>query len=294
MVGRLGAAAEPLVIERGHVDLVEVTRNGTGLAVAVKDDTGGSAVYRSPAQVQLRVPEASLTDVPGGAFDFLGPAGTRVHLLPQVQDPSLVWPGWSTERLSASEVVGDAVRLRLVGVEGPGNLAVFTTDQFGAPKVLMDSDGGGANEIGVPIRTHAHANWAFDTAGVHRVTIDVIGEIAGSGLTATRVTYVFLVGDATAPVPADQVPAPTTVEPGGTVVPVAGNGAGAEVAGSVSGASGVDRASTGRSTAASALARTGGDGRQLFLGGSFLLVVGVAMAGLGRSVRRRSLIARFR
>jgi surface-anchored protein len=289
----LRAAPAPLVLARGHVDLVEVTREGSRLVVSVKDDTaGGAPVYRSPAEVQLRVPDGSRTEVPSGPFSFLGAAGSQVFLLPQVQDPDLVWPGWSTERLGAGELVGDAVRLRLVGVEGPGSLAVFTTDQFGSPRVLFDSDDGAPDEVSVPIRTHAHANWAFSAAGVHRVTVDVLGDLDGAGPTATRVTYVFLVGDAAAPVPVDQVPPPVAVAPDGTPAPSSGR----EQAGAPTGA-GPAAPTTGsvpgsRTAAAAAgagrLATTGAPGDRLLLLGLLLVAVGGAVVAADRAVRRRA------
>jgi surface-anchored protein len=295
----LRAAQAPLVLTRGHVDLVEVTRDGSRLVVSVKDDTtGGAPVYRSPAEVQLRVPDGSRTEVPPGAFAFLGAAGSQVFLLPQVQDPDLVWPGWSTERLGPGQLAGDAVRLRLVGVEGPGSLAVFTTDQFGSPRVLFDSDGGAPDEISVPIRTHAHANWAFSAAGVHRVTLDVLGDLAGAGPTATRITYVFLVGDAAAPVPVEQVPPPVTVAPDATPTPPPGTdqpgaptGAGSaapttrSVPGSRSASAAAAAAGSGR------LATTGAPSDRLLLVGTVLVVLGGAALAADQALRQRARVA---
>jgi surface-anchored protein len=291
----LRGAQTPLVLARGHVDLVEVARDGPRLVVSVKDDTaGGAPVYRSPTQVQLRVPDGSRVEVPSGPFAFLGAAGSQVFLLPQVQDPDLVWPGWSTERLGAGQLVGDALRLRLVAVEGPGSLAVFTTDQFGAPLVLFDSDDGAPDEISVPIRTHAHANWAFTAAGVHRVTVDVLGDLAGVGPTTTRVTYVFLVGDAAAPVPVEQVPPPVMVAPDGTPSPTPGTDPTGAPTGAASATPttgpdpGARTASAAAATGAGRLASTGVQGDRPLLVGLLLVVLGVAAVAADLAVRRRA------
>jgi surface-anchored protein len=297
-------AAATVVLERGHVDLIEVTVDGAQLRVSVKDDTQPSGpVYRSPNEVQLRLPASSLIAVPPGPFGFLGPEGSPVHLLPQVQDPELVWPGWSTERLSAGQLAGDSLRMRLVGVDGPGPLALFTTDQFGSPTVLWDSDGGSANEFQVPIRTHAHANWAFGEAGVYRVTVEVTGTIAGAGPAATTATYVFLVGDAAAPVPPESVPAPQTATPdalaqggapsastGATAGSGASDGASTSTSGSTSGGA-ANAASSGRgagSGASGSLASTGSSSVPLAVGGALLVLVGACATVVDRRRARRS------
>jgi surface-anchored protein len=216
-----------------------------------------------------------------------------VYLLPQVQDPDLVWPGWSTERLSAGQVVGDQVQLRLSAVEGPGDLKVFTTDQFGAPSVLFDSAAGFQNGIPVPIRTHAHANWAFTEPGVHRVDIEVSGSVVGAGPTTTTATYVVLVGDAQAPVPPDSVPPPRSTTPDGAPGSggdpgAAASASGADGPGVSDGQSGSSRsdaargAGSGGSTGNGALASTGvGTAGPLVLALS-LVFVGAATLGARR------------
>jgi len=191
----------PLLLEMGHVDLVEARVDAGRIELAVKDDSRpGGAVFRSPADVQVRVKDRSRVSVPSNpAFSFLGASGSEVYLLPQVQDPNVVWPGWSTERISAGQLVGDAIRLRVTQVEGPGKLVIFTTDQFGAPSVLVDSSDGLPDQITVPIRTHAHANWAFSAPGVFRIGVEVNATLAGGAGSSASGEYVFVVGDSTAP-----------------------------------------------------------------------------------------------
>gem|GEM_PF-1005048 len=202
------ARVSPLTIERGHLDLVEVTVAGGRIVLSVKDHTTpGGPTFRAPADLQVRVRDAARTTIPpGSAFAFLGRPGGSIHLLPQTEDSSLVWPGWSTERLPSGKVRGDIVTWRLRSVKGPGAVAVFTTDQFGVPSVIFDSDGGGRNETTVRINTHAHANWAFAAPGAYQLTFEVAADLVGGGPTATTATYVVLVGDATAPVPPVSIP----------------------------------------------------------------------------------------
>lgn len=292
------SAAEDVVLERGHVDLIEVTVQGTRLVVSVKDDTRPSGVvFRSPEQVQVRVQDRARIAVPSGPFGFLGPAGSQVYLLPQVQDPELVWPGWSTERLSAGQVVGDRVTMRLSSVQGPGPVALFTTDQFGSPTVLFDTAEGTARSIEVPIRTHAHASWAFRSPGVHRVTFEVSADVAGSGPTTTVATYVFLVGDSAAPLDPGAVPPPTSRPgadrpdaaagaPGGSAPgeQVQSAEAAANAAGTTTG--GRSGAAATRTGASGSLASTGSDAaRTAGLAGLAVLAGAALVAGTRR--RRR-------
>lgn len=312
-----------VVLDAGHVDLVEVTRSGDRLVVLLKDDTRPTGVvYRRPGDVQLRVRDRSRTEVPaGGAFSFLGSPGAAVWLLPQVQDPQLLWPGWSTERLAAGQVQGNAVTMRLRSVDGPGRVDVFTTDQFGAPTRLFGP--GTSNEIVVPINTHAHANWAFSAPGQYRLTIEVAATIHGGAAATTSAEFVMLVGDRTPVVPWDSVVPPAPSGPpgtgsvpgpggapgpgtpggggnggsssGGPSVPGLGaqSGSGAAVLGATADRATSSRAAGGRVTTGSvagngggSLARTGGETVALAWVGGALLGVGSLLVGIVCRPRR--------
>lgn len=214
---QLGAAASsgPTVLERGHVDLIDVTLEGDRLVIRVKDDGAGTTVHREPADVQVRVGDAARSAVPSGStYGFLGVPGAPVWILPEVENSSLVWPGWSTSALARGQLSGDKVRLRLVGVDGPGSFAVYRPDRFGAPQVLFDRAGVSPNVVDVPVGSHAHANWSFGAEGVHRLTFRAEATLPdGRGVSADA-TYVVLVGDATAPIPWEQTAPPATAPPG--------------------------------------------------------------------------------
>ena len=60
-------------------------------------------------------------------------------------------------------------------------MALFTTDQFGSPSVVFDSDDPVPDETTVRINTHAHANWAFAAPGAYRLTFEVAADVAGKG-----------------------------------------------------------------------------------------------------------------
>lgn len=276
------AQQAPDVITKGHMDLIEVTRDGNGLRIMTKDDTGAAPVFREPNSFQIRVPNQALTDVPAG-FGFLGAAGSKVYLLPQTQNRDLVWPGWSTERLSGGQLVGDSIELSLAGAKGPGNLVMFTTDQFGTPSVQFDGADAGRT-LRVPIRTHTHTNWSFSSAGTYEVTFEVRGEIPGEGISTARATYVFLVGDTVAPVPPGAVAPPSSVPAGqggsaAGAAPTNGSSSdGGSVAGSSTGGSPSAGASAG-SAGGSAAASTGGAAMSA---GGRLASTGVSHGSLAR------------
>ena len=275
------ARAQPMVLERGHVDLVEVSLDNGRLTLLSKDHTTpGGPTFRTPAEVQIRVKDRARTEVPaGGAYGFLGAPGSTVWLLPQTEDPGLVWPGWSTERLRAGQVAGDRVTWRLLDVKGPGAMTLFTTDQFGSPSVIFASGGGVPNETTIRVNTHAHGNWAFTAPGAYQVTFEVAADVVGVGPTASRATWVFLVGDGTAVLAPEDVPAAETgVQP--TRPPSAPGSTGSEVAGGAAGRAGGERPTTAGAAPPTGVAGTSQDA----VGGSgsgALPLTGTATVPLG-------------
>jgi surface-anchored protein len=193
------AATAQVVLDRGHVDAVAPTFAGGRLALTVKDGTGsGAPVSRSPADVLFRVkPEARTTVQPGlpPGYAFLGPAGSTIWLLPQVQsdNPAVVWAGWSSESIAAGRFAGDQLHWRLVGLDGPGPAQVFETDAFGSPRVIFDSADGLPDTESKRTGSHSHFSWVFHAAGLHRLRFEVSGTPAGASapITTGPVEYRF-------------------------------------------------------------------------------------------------------
>ncbi|MGN9907492.1 choice-of-anchor M domain-containing protein [Phytohabitans sp. LJ34] len=196
-------AAEQTVLSRGHVDVIDVHYEGGALSLKVRDDTGASPVTRDPADVLFHaLPESQTTvpDVP--SYAFLGAPGTPVWLLPQVQDPNLLWPGWETLNLPTGVFAGGKIRLSLVGVEGPGRVSVFVNDPFGNAQVLFRSDDGLPDAIEVGDHVHAHANWAFSATGRYTLKFQADGTLTdGTAVSSGAVDYTFAVGELTDPDP---------------------------------------------------------------------------------------------
>lgn len=193
----LTAAATPVVVlEQGHVDAVDVAYEDGTLELHVHDETVDPPVERDPADVVLRALPGARTTVPAdSAYRFLGRAGAPVWILPETENPDLLWPGLSTEDIETGVFTGDTVTLTLCHVRGPGALSVFTTDPLGAPTVLANSGDGTPDRLALATGTHEHVNWGFTRTGTYRATFQATATLAdGTRVTSDPATYTFQVG----------------------------------------------------------------------------------------------------
>lgn len=188
------AQAAPLVtLDTGHVDVVDVEYADGGFELHIHHETQGEL---DPADTLLRVLPKAKTTVPDDpAYAFLGAPGRSVWILPQVQDPDLLFAGLSTEELEAGVFTGDQVTVTLCAVSGPGKVSVFTTDAVGNPGVVFNSRDGLPDATALPVAGHQHANWAFSAAGTYRVTFHVSARLASTGqvVTSEPMTVTFKV-----------------------------------------------------------------------------------------------------
>ncbi|TDD44341.1 cell wall protein, partial [Kribbella antibiotica] len=127
------------VLSVGHVDVAARTV-GDRLRFQVKDGTKpGTPVWRDPATVAFQVKPEGDEIVPADPqYRFLGAPGSTIWQIPQTQAENLLWAGWNTESVDYSKLSGP-VHWSLDKVQGPGKLAVFQFDQFGAPLISFDS-----------------------------------------------------------------------------------------------------------------------------------------------------------
>ncbi|MGW6195781.1 choice-of-anchor M domain-containing protein [Kribbella sp. NPDC055110] len=188
-------AVPRVVLDQGHVDVVGIAYENGAFDVHVHDEEHG--VEYSPSEVELVAKPSSEIAVPEDpAYRFLGTAGSRAWVLPQVQDPSLLWPGIGAEEIAPGVFAGDSLKVDVVGVSGPADVSIFTTDAFGAPTVLADSGDGLPDTINTTAGGHLHANWAFEAPGYYTLKVRVSGTLAATGkhVTSGIATYCFKVG----------------------------------------------------------------------------------------------------
>ncbi|MFF9838980.1 choice-of-anchor M domain-containing protein [Streptomyces sp. NPDC013740] len=288
------AADEPVetsrkVLDEGHVDIAARLVGGR-LQIHVKDGTvPGKSVWREPSSVVLRVkPQARKTIPAHKDFAFLGRAGGPVWLLDQVQQPGLLWPGWSTDNVPAGALRGD-VEFKLVKAEGPGGFALYNYDGLSGATVRFNSADGVPDAFGVPQNTHAHGGWAFGKEGAYRLTVTMSGTRADGARVSDTETLAFAVGETSGGTPGATGGATGSATDGTSTGGTASGGradagpsAGAPAPTSTTGTptSGSDPASRG------AMASTGA-GTPLLLGGAAVALAAAGAAAV-RVARRRS------
>ena len=215
------------ILSRGHTDVLNVSLDAGRLRVGLKDDTGEPTVLRQPQDVLLHAkPQSALTlpaDIPP-EFAFLGHAGDTVWMLPEVQQDDILWPGWESYGVPPGAVAGDRMDWRLVSVEGPGAVQLFTSDVFGLPQMIFNSADGLPDSSTMPAATHAHATWAFARKGLYKLRFELTAKLAESGapVASGPVEYWFYVGDlADLPdYPSEEGTADDPPPPGGGDTPV--------------------------------------------------------------------------
>jgi putative ABC transporter-associated repeat protein len=242
-------------------------------------------------------PSARLT-LPAG-MGQIGRAGAPVWLIPQTQNPDLIWLGWSTEGLNSANAIGP-VSWRLTKAEGPGQVSVYLSGAFGGVQEVVFP--GSAYDIDLGV--HAHANWAFTAPGVYRLTMTQQVTLANGARSSDTETLTVAVGDvdpaaaapegagcgaAAAVLTADAVQAvlksaPQAAAPASAAAPAdpaTGAGDGGEPAR-------VDPSprQPGRTPTTAAEARPGQAPRTLLIGGAAALAASLALAGLHLARRR--------
>ncbi len=194
------------VLDAGHVDMGPKFVDGEWTFLVhddvAKADANATSVWRYPDETVLHVlDEGQLTVPDDPAYEFLGAApGAPVWVVPQTQDPDVVWLGWNTQDPEVMETIDRGITLSLTGAEGPGTVTVYLqSGSFGEPQVLFDSRVEEAQSAWVDVNTHTHANWVFTEPGVYLLELTAEADlIDGSTVSDTQVVR-FAVGSSTAP-----------------------------------------------------------------------------------------------
>ena len=227
-------------ISVGHVDLGPRLIDGQWRA-GLRHDAESGAVWRDPNQTVLRVSDAAIMTAPNSAdYPFLADvAGKPVHVIPQTQNPSVVWLGWNTQDPAVTATIDRGLTMRVGPVSGPGRAWLFLqSGTFGKPLLLADS-GAAPGDVWIDSGTHVHANWAFSAPGTYTATVTFLGTTTAGEAVAASTTLRFAVGDATSASEALAMAAPAA-SGSGSGVPAAGasQGSGASTANPGAGGSG--------------------------------------------------------
>ena len=189
-----GEASEIAV---GHVDLGPRLIDGQWRA-GLRHDAESGAVWRDPNQTVLRVSDAAIMTAPDSAdYPFLADvAGKPVYVVPQTQNPGVVWLGWNTQDPAVTATIDRGLTMRVGPVSGPGRAWLFLqSGTFGKPLLLADS-GAAPGDVWIDSGTHVHANWAFSAPGTYTATVTFLGTTTAGEAVSASTTLRFAVGDA--------------------------------------------------------------------------------------------------
>jgi len=168
-------------LKRGHTDVGLAYENGE-LELHIHAESTDTEY--PPAAAVLHVPALAQTSVPANpAFAFLGAPGGPVWILPQTENPKLLFLGLAAEEIASGVFVNNQLTLRLLDVEGPGQFALYTLDAFGQPVVRLNSGDGisAADALTLTAGSHEHVNWAFTAPGLYRVKFQASGTLVQGG-----------------------------------------------------------------------------------------------------------------
>ena len=192
----LSLNAQTLLTE-GHTDVgIVYELGGWNLHIGQHEATPPMEYAPNEAILGVNIVGAHSTVPANPQFSFLGMAGSSVWVLPQVQDPALLFLGFGTEELESGIFVNNEVTLSLQGVRAPGQFSVYDVGMFGSPSIFMNSgDGTTADSILLSAGGHRHVNWAFSTPGTYEVDFEAAGTLVdGNVFTASGpITYTFSV-----------------------------------------------------------------------------------------------------
>ena len=218
-------------ISVGHVDLGPRLIDGQWRA-GLRHDAETGAVWRDPNQTVLRVNDAAIMTAPDSAdYPFLADvAGKPVYVVPQTQNPGVVWLGWNTQDPAVTATIDRGLTMRVGPVSGPGRAWLFLqSGTFGKPLLLADS-GAAPGDVWIDSGTHVHANWAFSAPGTYTATVTFLGTTTAGEAVAASTTLRFAVGDAASASEALAMAAPAASGSG------SGSGSGDPAAGASQGA----------------------------------------------------------
>lgn len=135
--------------------------------------------------------QAMLTLPAGTPF---GNAGQPFWILPQSQNPALLYLGVNAERIPAGVFNGN-LSIQLKRLDGPGYFMAWQAVGPGQYNIRINTrDGISTNDAFMPLTgSHEHFNWGFSTTGVYAVTFQVSGQRIGetTNIFNPESTYLF-------------------------------------------------------------------------------------------------------
>jgi surface-anchored protein len=191
----------PLTVE--HVDLAVLydASAPNPLSIVARDEN--ARINYQTNETVLVVAEAAKISLPSGTP--FGPEAAPLWVLPQSQNPALLYLGLSAEGIAPGAFTGN-LTFRLLGLDGPGQFYLWQASQFGGFDIQMNSADGisEADSHAQIIGSHEHFNFGFSTNGIYHLTFQASGRLAGqtTNLVSPEATFTFRV----LPLPSNATP----------------------------------------------------------------------------------------
>jgi surface-anchored protein len=194
---RFSVGAGPKVLDAGHTDLaLDYTPDEDAWDFHVGSDALEEGYDADDVILQVNG-DANTSIPPGPLFAFLGNSGDPVWILPQAQNPALLYLGYGGDGIPEDVFASNRIKVALKSVTGPGDFFSYSLDSFGNPHVLFNTrDGISSNDVAaVQAGGDAHLNWAFTQPGDYKVTLQASGELDGAATVTSSglVTFSFSV-----------------------------------------------------------------------------------------------------
>ena len=145
-------------------------------------------------QVLFVVREQARLTLPAGTP--FGDAGQSFWILPQSQNPALLYLGVNVERVPGG-IFSGPLSIQLKRLDGPGYFMVWQATGPGQFNIRVNTrDGISAADGFQPIiGAHEHFNWGFSSTGIFCATFQVIGQRIGesTNVASAESTFVFQV-----------------------------------------------------------------------------------------------------
>jgi surface-anchored protein len=182
-----------VTLDHEHTDGLCLLYNPTGSnllsLIAWQRDAGldlptNQVIFVAKTQAMLTLPA-------GTPF---GSAGQPFWILPQSQNPNLLYLGVNSERIPSGVFTGP-LTIQLKRMVGPGYFMVWQATGPGQYNIRVNTrDGISTNDNFMPlIGSHEHFNWGFSTTGVYCATFQAFGQRIGetTNIFSPESTFLF-------------------------------------------------------------------------------------------------------
>ena len=194
-IGFLFEVFGPTVVREGELDLEVAYEDGEWEIVAL-DELNETEICADELVIQGS--SGTMINVPSDpSFGFLGAPGTAINVLPQEESAGAIFLGIAGDEIPLGIFENNTVSLELVEVRGPGNVSLYSVDEFGKPSVFFNSGDGisSADVFPISVGGHSHQNWGFSAPGSYKVALRASGILVGGSekVLSESVEFTFVI-----------------------------------------------------------------------------------------------------